>query len=76
MQCRAKWICRIHSSQRNDVREAHARISLRKQSQGGPPPSTDAIRKWVEQYPKKWDGIKGTDIRNAFHSGEEVGLGH
>ena len=58
------------------VHEAHARISLRKQSQGGPPPSTDAIRKWLERNPQKWDGIRRADIMSAFHCGEEVGLRH
>ena len=58
------------------MREAHARISLRKRSQGGPPPSTDAIRGWLEQNPGKQDGITEVDIRAAFNSGEEVGLGH
>ena len=61
---------------RTDMREANARVALRKQSQGGPPPSTHAIHKWLEQHPNKWDGIGQGDIRAAFHSGEEVGLGH
>ncbi|KAF8492754.1 hypothetical protein F5888DRAFT_1636909 [Russula emetica] len=52
--------------------------SLPVDSQGGagPPPSTDAIRKWLEQNPKKRQGIGKRDIRDAFRSGKEVGLGH
>jgi hypothetical protein len=66
---------RIHSSTRTDVREAHARISLRKQSQGGPPPSTNDIHEWLKQNPKR-EGIKQADVTAAFDSGGEVGLGH
>ncbi len=75
LQCRNKWTIRIHST-RSDVHEAHARISLRKRSQGGPPPSTDAIREWIEQNQEWRQGISEADIRAAFSSGEEVGLGH
>jgi len=73
VDCRNTLLSRIHSSTRTDMRELHARISLHKQSQGGagPPPSTDAIRKWLEQNPKKRQGIGKRDIRDAFRSGKE-----
>jgi hypothetical protein len=53
-----------------------ARISLRRQRKGGPPPSTDAICKWFEQNPNKRQDIGSADIRAALSSGEEVGLKH
>jgi hypothetical protein len=75
LQCRKAWTRRVHSSTKTDVREAHARISLRKQSQDGPPPSTDDIREWPKQTPKR-EGIRQVDVTSALSSGEEVGLGH
>lgn len=76
LQSHDALLCRIHSLMGTDVREAHARISLHKQSQGGPPPTTDAIHKWLEQNQEKRQGIREADIRAAFRSGEEVGLVH
>ena len=53
------------------MREAQARICLRKEGQ---PTSTVAIRGWLEQNKKT--RISTLDIRAAIDSGEEVGLGN
>lgn len=67
--CREAWLRRIYTSTSPDVREAHARINLHRQ--GGPSPSADAIRKWLEKNSGKCGGIKQAEIRDAFISGEE-----
>jgi hypothetical protein len=53
------------------MREAQARICLRKEGQ---PTSTVAIRGWLEQNERI--RISTLDIRAAIDSGEEVGLGN
>jgi len=63
------WLNRILTSQ--GMRAVHARVSIRKECPSGPPPSVDAINRWVEQNPKKGQGIRFGDIRAAFRSGEE-----
>ena len=68
LQCRNKWLSRICTSRKPDVRDALAR-SLHKQSQAasGALPSTDAI----PQNPR----IMTKDIRVALNTGQMVGLG-
>jgi len=56
----------------SDVRDIHARISIRKTRSQGPPPSPDEIDAWLGTYPGGRGGITDATLFDAFNVGDET----